>query len=148
MFSFLVSVRMHISVSISTLGSLCAFKNGETKQRKTFYSHFTFNSLIALREQKHITFLQRFSNLSKQKLCSIMHPPDTFKGTSPQSWVFSTRLIKRSEGGRSLEADRLGSQALPLATVWSSAIYLDFRVSFSSSLKRKEMIPSYNSNLP
>lgn len=114
MFSFLVSVRTHISVSISTLGSLCAFKNGETRQRKTFYSHFTFNRLIALREQKHITFLQRFSNLSKQKLCSMMHPPDTFKGASPQSWVFSTRLRNRSEGGRPLEADRLGSQALPL----------------------------------
>ena len=125
MFSFLVSVRTHISVSISTLGSLCAFKNGETKQRKAFYSHFTFNRLIALREQKHITFLQRFSNISKQKLCSMMHPPDTFKGTSPQSWFFSPRLRKRSEGGRPLEADRLpGFATWPLCDLqqftWTS----------------------------
>lgn len=113
MFSFLVSVPAHISVSIGTLGSPCAFKNGETEQRKTFYSLLTFNRPIAFREWKQITFLQRFSDLFKQKLRSLMHPADTFKGTSPQSWVFSTRL-RRTEGARPLEAYRLGSQALPL----------------------------------
>lgn len=70
--------------------------------------HFAFNRLIALREQKQIISLRRFENLSPKK-----HTEDTFKVTSPQSWVFSTRLSRR-EGARSLEADRIGSLALPL----------------------------------
>lgn len=44
----------------------------------------------------------------------MMHIAGTFKVTSPQNWVFSATLGRKNEGARSLEADRLGFQALPL----------------------------------
>lgn len=44
----------------------------------------------------------------------MMHRADTFKVTSPQSWIFSTIPGRRNKDTRSLEADRVGFQALPI----------------------------------
>lgn len=68
MFSLLVSLPTHISVSIHRLVSLCAFKNEMTQQRKTFSFHLAYSRLTVLLS----TSMKRLLNLPNQKPQSMM----------------------------------------------------------------------------